>query len=149
MAGTLVRWRDRMVLRLMNSPLAPALPASLIAIRYTARSGASVVLPVQAVRHGHRLAVLVGDADAKRWWHHFVGPAALDVLVDRRWTSGHAAVKVGPLTAPARLYRSAHPDRVLDHNSVLLGIALDQARPDEAVRTGTPLAPGLRRTGHR
>ncbi|MFI7063654.1 hypothetical protein ACIBL3_21900 [Kribbella sp. NPDC050124] len=149
MAGTLARWRDRLVLRLMNSPLAPALPTSLIAIRYTGRSGATVVLPLQAVRHGQRVAVLVGDADARRWWHHFVGPAALDVLVDGRWTSGHAAVKVGPMTAPARLYRTAHPDHVLDHNSVLLGIVLDQARPDGVVRTGKPLGPGLRRTGRR
>jgi len=126
-------------MRLMNSPLAPVLPTGLIALRYTAHNGATVVLPVLATRSGRHLAVLVGDAHSKRWWHHFVGQASLEIFVDGQWTTGRAAVKVGASTPVAGLYADAHPDRRLDYSSVLLSIVLD-APPDAVLRASAPQA---------
>jgi len=112
---------------MLTGRLTRVLPSTLIAIRYTAHSGAIVVLPVQAVRRDRHLAVLVGDADIKRWWRHFVGQAALEVYVDHHWTTGRAAVKVGPSTAAAHLYAAVHPDCPLGYSSVLVSIILDES----------------------
>jgi hypothetical protein len=77
---------QRIVLGVLRSPAHRLLSGGLVELRYTAATGAPVVLPVQAAplhgdgRGGIRLVVVPAQAASKRWWRHFRTPAAVAVL---------------------------------------------------------------------
>ena len=100
---------NRVVVWLLGSGLRPLLEDAVVVLRYTARSGAQITLPVQVIRDRGRIVVLAGNADMKHWWRHFASPAAVDVWHDGRWRSGSGSVMIGRYGAAADAYRRAHP----------------------------------------
>lgn len=61
----------RLLLAVLRSPVGRLL-GGLCELRFVGRaSGRDIALPVQCVRDGSRLVVLVGRADGKRWWRNF------------------------------------------------------------------------------
>ncbi len=61
------------LLAVLRSPVGRLL-GGLCELRFVGRvSGRDIALPVQCVRVGTRLVVLVGRADGKRWWRNFRG----------------------------------------------------------------------------
>lgn len=63
----------RFLLALLRTPLG-RLFGGLCELRFVGRvSGRDIALPVQCVRDGTRLVVLVARADGKRWWRNFRG----------------------------------------------------------------------------
>jgi hypothetical protein len=79
----------------------------MVGLRYTARTGAQVTLPVQAARDGDRVVVMVSRADQKRWWRHFRLPAPVEVLMDGAWRRGAAEAAMGGDSEAAAAYRRA------------------------------------------
>jgi hypothetical protein len=97
---------------------------SMVLLRYTARDGRVIVLPVQAARSGMRMVVLVGAAGSKRWWRHFIARSALSVSVGRQWTTATGLV-VDSEADSVKVYRSAHPHRVTGDDQLFVAITLD------------------------
>lgn len=104
----------------------------MVLLRYTARSGRVVTLPVLAARSGWQVVVLVGHAGSKRWWRHFLVPSALTVLVGRQWVKATGLV-VGADADSVEIYRSAHPRLVSGDEQVFVAITLDQT-PGRSMR---------------
>jgi hypothetical protein len=72
-----------------------------------------VVLPVMYARRADRVVVLVGGADQKSWWRHFIRPAAVRVLLsgDQRSGTGHVVGHTAPQRADAAgIYTTRFPD---------------------------------------
>ena len=102
----------------------------LVGLRYTARTGARVTLPVEAAREGDRVVAMVAHAERKRWWRHFRTAAPIEVLLDGQWWPGTAEVVTdqdGDV-----VYRRAFPRRAADATFVVATLA---ARP----ASGEPL----------
>lgn len=119
-------WSNRLVVWWLSSAIGSVIGRSTVLLRYTARDGRVIVLPVQAVRSGRRMVVLVGAAGSKRWWRHFTVRSALSVSVGRRWTTATGLV-VDSEADSVKIYRSAHPHRVTGDDQVLVAITLDTA----------------------
>ncbi|BCJ49125.1 hypothetical protein Asp14428_06000 [Actinoplanes sp. NBRC 14428] len=100
---------NTVVHRLLGSPLAPLLGRSLTVLRYRARSGATISLPVQYARAGDTLVVLAGDAGRKTWWRHFTAPAPVEVLLGGDWLA--ATGRLDP--SAGDVYRRAFPRRAV------------------------------------
>lgn len=67
--------------------------STLIGVRYPARDGKRVALPVQAASDGaDGFDVAVADPSRKTWWRHFRRPAPLEVLTGGRWRPATAVV---------------------------------------------------------
>ena len=79
-------WVNRFVIALLGSPFGRGLRRSVLALRYTARDGHVVTVPVQyADGEGGTLVVYPARPDHKTWWRHFGAPAAVEVLREGRW----------------------------------------------------------------
>ena len=81
---------NRLVLRWLTGRTASS--GSLTALRYAARDGRTVVLPVMAAVDRDRITVLVANAATKRWWRHFRTPTPVEVLINGQWRTGVAQV---------------------------------------------------------
>jgi hypothetical protein len=83
------------VAAVLRSPLHRLLSRSTALIRFTGRrSGREFVTPVQYVRDGEQIVILVGRPATKSWWRNFFAERDIDVLLERHWVhmSGHAIV---------------------------------------------------------
>jgi hypothetical protein len=66
---------DRLVNRLIESPVHHVMPRALTRIAYIGPlSGSAVCLPVQSVADGNRFIVVAGRPEQKRWWRAFRRP---------------------------------------------------------------------------
>jgi len=84
---------DRAVLALLSSRFHRAAGRSLLGLRVRGvRTGRAVTFPVAYARGEDLLVVLPGRPDTKRWWRNLVVPAEVGLLLDGRWTPGHAGV---------------------------------------------------------
>jgi hypothetical protein len=84
---------NRMAMAVLRSPLHRVVGGSLMVLGYQGRrSGRRYELPLQYLRHGERIAVWAGDAEAKTWWRNFIEPAAVDVVLGGRRLSGKGHV---------------------------------------------------------
>lgn len=79
---------NRVLLSVLGSPARVLVDGGLCALRYRARSGETVTLPVQYEPHNGDIVVRCAHATDKRWWRHFWQPAAVDVWLDGRWQPG-------------------------------------------------------------
>jgi hypothetical protein len=111
---------NRMVVRLLGSALRPLLGNAVAVLRYTARSGAQITLPVQVTHDRGRVVVLVGHADKKQWWRHFTTPAAIEVWHDGQWRCGTGTVVIGRDGDAANAYRRAHPRLTVPANAMFV-----------------------------
>jgi hypothetical protein len=125
------------VLSLLQSPVHRTLGANLTALRYTTRSGAEVTFPVQVAHERDRLVILVGRADTKRWWRHFIDRALVDVLVDGQWRAGTGEVAVDDRAAGA--YRRAFPRLAVADDATLVTVTFDGPPPATPVLRGRSL----------
>lgn len=124
---------NRLVLWLLRSDLGPLVERGVAAVRYSARDGRSVVLPVQPVRHADELVVFVGRPEQKTWWRHFRRPAEVEVWTDGRWRPGVGVVETGEHSRAAAGHRLARPGVRSDQDATFVRIDLarsaDQAPP--------------------
>lgn len=123
---------NRAVVRLLGSRMRHLAGGKLVALRYTARSGRSVVMPVQAARHGDVIVVLSGNAATKRWWRHFLRAAPVAVLVDGEWQAATGRVATGAGSDAAAAYRQTFPRVTLAPDATFVVVTLDapsSARP--------------------
>jgi hypothetical protein len=125
-AAVRVPWANRVTLWLVGHGMGGR---RLVGLRYTARTGARVTLPVEGVRDGDRVVAMVAHADRKRWWRHFRTAAPIEVLLDGRWWPGTAAVATdGEATA---CYRRALPRTEVGAQATFVVATLDE-RPAPA-----------------
>lgn len=118
---------NRFVLWLLGSRARPILGATMTALRYTARSGSMVTVPVQAAHDRDRLVVLVGRPAGKRWWRHFTDRALVDVLIDGHWCP--ATGEVAADERAVRAYRATFPRVAVADDATLVTITLDRPLP--------------------
>lgn len=77
---------NKMVARLLQSPMHRLLSGSTALVRYTGRrSGRVVTTPVQYASHGDDVVILVGHPQTKTWWRNFSSERGLEVLVRGEW----------------------------------------------------------------
>jgi hypothetical protein len=123
---------NRLALRWLTTRTASS--GALMAMRYVARDGRTVILPVMAAADRDRITVLVGKAAGKNWWRHFRTPAPVEVLIGGQWCAGVARV-AADATAVA-MYRRRFPRVRLSTAPTFVTIVL------AAVPDSTPLLRG-------
>jgi hypothetical protein len=128
---------NRFVLRLLHSRARPILGARMTALRYTARSGAVVMVPAQAARDRDRLVVRVGRPEGKRWWRQFINRAPTDVLVEGQWHAATAEAAADERAVQA--YRDAFPHVAAADGATFVTVALDRPLPATPPLRGLPL----------
>ena len=103
--------------------------STLIGVRYRARDGKQVALPVQAAPDGAGgFVVAVADASHKSWWRHFRQPAALEVLTGGRWRPATAVVaEEGADAGDRSRYAARFPRLPLAPATRMVRVALDPA----------------------
>jgi hypothetical protein len=131
---------NRIVVRLLGSDLRPLLENAVTVLRYTARSGAQITVPVQAVHDRGRIVVLAGNADKKHWWRHFTTPAAIDVWHDGHWHGGIGAVMIGRDGEAAGAYRRAHPRLPVPAKAIFVVVTFPEPLAARAPLRGRRLA---------
>jgi deazaflavin-dependent oxidoreductase (nitroreductase family) len=90
-------WVNRILVRLLRSPLSGLVDRGLILLTVTGRhTGRSYTFPVQYVEDGRVLWVYAGGSDAKTWWRNLVGGADVEVLLGRRVRSATAIALTQP-----------------------------------------------------
>lgn len=103
----------------------------VIELRYTARTGRTVALPVMYAQQGNVLVVLVGGPEGKRWWRHFRQPQPVRVLLRGVTRTGTARVveraAAGRRDA-AQIYAARFPD-IPVRDDPLVVIELDPVPP--------------------
>jgi hypothetical protein len=118
---------NRIMVRLLGSDLRPLFGKAISVLRYTARGGAQIVLPVQTVQDRRRIVVLAGTADKKRWWRHFSIPATVDVWHDGQWCGGIGTVVTGRDNDAAAAYRRAYPRRTLPADATFVVVTFPES----------------------
>lgn len=116
-----------------------AVARGLCVLRYTARDGREITLPVASVR-GAGMVVIVGNAATKTWWRHFPGrPRDVEVTVRSRWTRYTGRLLEGSERAAALAgYRGRHqPTPVADTDEV---VALSPVEPGGGTATASSSA---------
>ncbi|GAA3455675.1 hypothetical protein [Dactylosporangium matsuzakiense] len=116
---------NRLVLRRLTGRTGDA--EALTALRYTARDGRTVTLPVMAAHDRQRITVLVGKAETKQWWRHFRTPAPVEVWIGGQWRTGLARVCVDAAAVAA--YHRRFPRARTGASPTFVTIMLDAA-PD-------------------
>lgn len=82
---------DRVVLRMLRSPLRVLLGQSLMGLRIRGlRSGLWHELPVQYAQDGTVIVVYPSGAERKRWWRNLRSDSDVQVLLLGRWVAGRA-----------------------------------------------------------
>ncbi len=132
---------NRLMLRLLAANLRHITGGRIVAVRYQARSGAQVALPVQAGFDGDRVVVLAANAARKQWWRHFRAAAPVEVLIDGRWCAGTGRVVTGADSAAASTYRRAFPGVRLpaDATFVVMTLPGPAVAPPVVALRGGPL----------
>ncbi|MDQ1652851.1 MAG: hypothetical protein QOI35_2051 [Cryptosporangiaceae bacterium] len=133
------RWVNRLIVRLLRSDLRPLLEHTTGVVRYTSRTGAQIVLPVQVARGSDRIVVLAGHAETKRWWRHFLASAPAQVWLGGRWHDGTGRVVRGLDTGAAHIYRQAFPRARIGVAPVFVEIAVAEPLPPRDALRGREL----------
>ena len=82
---------------LLRSPMRRLLGGSITVIGYRGRvSGRWLATPVEYVRDGSRITILVADADRKQWWRNVRDSGDVTLLLDGRERAGSATVLAPP-----------------------------------------------------
>jgi hypothetical protein len=131
---------NRIVMQLLGSDLRPLLENAVAVLRYTARSGAQIKVPVQAAHDRGRIVVLAGNADKKRWWRHFTPPAAVDVWHDGKWHGGTGVVMIGGAAEGAGVYRRVYPRHTVPANATFVVVTFPESLAPRAPLRGRRLA---------
>ncbi len=100
MAGRRWFWTNRvanpLLRRLLRTPLGRGLGRSLAVVRYTgSRTGSPHELVCQYVRDGHRVWILVGDAEQKTWWRNMRSPCPVELWLAGRHERATGVAVVG------------------------------------------------------
>jgi hypothetical protein len=81
-----MKFGNTVVIALLKSPLHRVLSGSTAVIRYHGRkSGREISTPVQYVRNGEDVLILVGRPESKTWWRNFETERAIDILAQGTW----------------------------------------------------------------
>jgi deazaflavin-dependent oxidoreductase (nitroreductase family) len=92
--------RDTSLAALLRSPLRRLVGSGIMLISYRGRrSGHTITTPVEFVRDGHRLLVLVAQSDQKQWWRNVREDPKVEVCVDGRVERAVATVEIGAAAA--------------------------------------------------
>jgi deazaflavin-dependent oxidoreductase (nitroreductase family) len=87
------RWVNRLVVRILRSPLHPLLGRALAPVTVNGRrTGRPVTVPVMYARRGGDLIVLVGHAPRKSWWRNLGDSADVTVTLQGRQQGMRATV---------------------------------------------------------
>jgi deazaflavin-dependent oxidoreductase (nitroreductase family) len=90
----LASFRDASLAALLRSPLRRLVGSGIILITYRGRrSGRTHTTPVEYVRAGDRLLVLVAHPDTKEWWRNVAEGAMVEVYVDGQAQAAAATVE--------------------------------------------------------
>jgi hypothetical protein len=82
--------------RLLRTPAGRRLGRGLMVLRYTGTvTGRPHELVVQYARDGDTVWVLVGDADAKTWWHNLRQPADVELWLAGEHVRGRGMAVTG------------------------------------------------------
>ena len=88
-----LRWSDRVVIRLLSSPLHRVMSGSVAVIRIRGVvTGRLIALPVQYARYDAGFVVVPGDPDSKRWWRNVRKAAPVELLVRGEWLHAEGRV---------------------------------------------------------
>jgi deazaflavin-dependent oxidoreductase (nitroreductase family) len=78
---------------LLQSPFHNWMSKDVLLIAFRGRkSGKEYVAPVQYVRDGSIVWIVVGWPEQKRWWHNLTGGAAVRLCLQRAWLAGDTMV---------------------------------------------------------
>jgi len=78
---------------LLQSPFHSGLSKDVLLIAFTGKkSGKEYITPVQYVRDGSTIWIVVGWPENKRWWRNLGGGAPVRLCLQRQWLSGDAVV---------------------------------------------------------
>lgn len=89
--------RDASLTALLRSPLRPLLGSGILLLIYRGRrSGGRYTTPVEYVRDGDRLVVLVAHPAGKQWWRNVREDPKVRVMVDGREREAAVTLVVGP-----------------------------------------------------
>jgi hypothetical protein len=92
----LVKIGNTVVIALLTSPLHRVMSGSTAVIRYHGRkSGREISTPVQYVRDGEDVLILVGRPQSKTWWRNFESERDIDILVQGTWKTMQALARKG------------------------------------------------------
>jgi deazaflavin-dependent oxidoreductase (nitroreductase family) len=107
----LASFRDASLATLLRSPLRRLVGSGIILVTYRGRrSGRAYTTPVEYVRAGDRLLVLVAHPEAKQWWRNVRENAMVDVCVDGQTYAAAATVEKGDEARDdLAMYVSARP----------------------------------------
>ena len=100
---------------ILRSPLNGMMSRSLLLVAYRGRrSGQEHTLPVQYVRDGQSVYILVGNAEQKTWWRNLRGGQPVRLMIAGRSVAGRAEVwqgegDVGRIAPALRLYLHRFP----------------------------------------
>ncbi|GAA4690497.1 hypothetical protein GCM10023215_29020 [Pseudonocardia yuanmonensis] len=129
-----------LLVRLLATRPGALIARGLCALRYTARDGRRITLPVASIPDADRVLVVVGNAAAKTWWRHFrTHEQAADVTIGGRWTPCTGRVLEGQEQAAAlAVHRKRHPRTpVTDSDEI---VAFQPVEPASAA-ANTPETP--------
>jgi membrane protease YdiL (CAAX protease family) len=89
------RLRDGFMIRILRSPLGHLFTGMTVIGFRARRSGRTLMTPVQCVRDGGHVYVLVGNPDEKQWWRNVAADPHVTIEVDGHDVAGTAVVHVG------------------------------------------------------
>ncbi|WP_412538491.1 nitroreductase/quinone reductase family protein [Longispora sp. K20-0274] len=118
---------NRLVLGLLHSPLHALLDPGICELSFAGRrSGRLVRLPVMYAREGRTVVILVGHADAKRWWRNFHTPHPVTVTARGETNTGTGRVVPADDPTAQEIYWSRHPGVRLLPGDRLVRVDLDR-----------------------
>ena len=112
LTARLARLRDASLRTLLRSPLRRVAGSGLMLVTYRGRrSGRVYTTPVEFVRDGDRLLVLVAHPEHKQWWRNVAADPAVQVRLGGRDRMARATVESGAEEAADDLaaYTAARP----------------------------------------
>ena len=121
---------NRIVLAVLRTPLRFLLDPGICELSFAGRkTGTPVRLPVIYAREEATVAVLIGDAEHKTWWHNFSTTRPVDVRIKAATYHGTAKLaRAGSeeFAEGIRLYTRRFPDMSFQPGDRLLVIKLRQ-----------------------
>ena len=86
------RWVNRLMGMMLRSPFGRLIPGVMLISYRGRRSGRRLSTPVEYVRAGDRVVVVVGRAKAKQWWRNVRADPEVDVHLEGSDRHGRATV---------------------------------------------------------
>ena len=112
---------NRVVSRLLRSPLRRLLERRICLIRYTGRrSGRTITTPVEHVEADDGIVLVAGRAASKSWWRNFRTPRPAELWLDGQWRTVDVAVADDHVFAPTRPSQRRPRADQPDHGDIVL-----------------------------